>query len=137
MFQPSQGNAFCLVKPDAYNNLGKIIDTLLNEGLKISKLKMAFMDKLLAQYFAQQSWGGDTQIFKKATQMLTEDVSVGIELTGEDAVGIVNALWGPPNPQKAKDVAPNSFSAQFGTDSVKNAVYWTSDEDDKDSTKYF
>jgi nucleoside diphosphate kinase len=92
MFQPVQGKGFLLVKPDGYPYLGKIIDSILNEDLIISKIKMAYMDKPLSQHFAQQSCGGDTQIFKQSVQSLTQDVCTGIEIEGDDAVGILNVL---------------------------------------------
>ena len=137
IFQPSQMNGFMIIKPDAYSNIGKIVDTLLREGLSIAKLKMAYMDKGLSQYFAQQSCGGDTQVFKKSSQLLSEDVSVGIEVKGDDAVGILNAICGPLNPSKAKESSPGTFSAMFGSDSVNNAVYWSSDNSEADSSKFF
>ena len=137
MFQPSQKNGFMIIKPDAYSNIGKIIDMLIREGLFVTKLKMAYLDKSLSQYFAQQSCGGDTQVFKKSSQLLSEDVSVGVEVSGDDAVGILNAICGPLNPSKAKDSSPNTFSALFGTDTVKNAVYCSSDNSEADSSKFF
>jgi nucleoside-diphosphate kinase len=70
-------------------------------------------------------------------QSLTQDVCTGIEIEGDDAVGILNVLWGPPNPKKAKDVAPRSFSAQYGSDEVNNAVYCTLDNSDTDRSKFF
>jgi nucleoside-diphosphate kinase len=137
IFQPSQSKAFMLIKPESYSHIGKIINSILSEGLQISKLKMAYLDKTLAQYFAQQSWGGDTKTFKSSMQSLMEDVSVGIEIEGEDAVGMVSTLWGPHNPSRAKEIAPNSFSAKFGKDLARNAVYCTPDEEDKDRVKFF
>lgn len=137
LFQPTQGKAFLLIKPDAYQHIGKIIDTVLNEGLEITRLKMTRMDTNLSRYFAQNCGGGDPKSFKTTMEFLSQDVSVGLEISGNEAIGIVNTLWGPPNPKKAKEVAPGSFSALYGSDALKNAVYCTSDEDPTDANKFF
>jgi nucleoside-diphosphate kinase len=39
-FESKRQRTFAMIKPDAYNNTGKIIDAILQQGFMISKLKM-------------------------------------------------------------------------------------------------
>ena len=46
-----------------------------------------------------------------------------MELVAENAIQKWRTLIGPTNTQKAKEEAPNSLRALFGTDGTKNAVH--------------
>lgn len=54
---------------------------------------------------------------------VTSDVVVGMELVKDNAIKGWRNLLGPTNTQKAKDEAPGSLRAQFGTDGTKNACH--------------
>lgn len=54
---------------------------------------------------------------------VTSDVCVGMELVKEDAIKGWRNLLGPTNTQKAKEEAPGSIRANFGTDGTKNACH--------------
>ena len=60
---------------------------------------------------------GDLQAF------MTSDVSVGMELVGGGSIQCWRNFIGPTNTQKAKEEAPGSIRAIFGTDGTKNAVH--------------
>merc|ERR1712194_537671 len=51
------------------------------------------------------------------------DVCVAMELVGKSAVSLWRELMGPTNTQKAKEEAPESLRARFGTDETRNAVH--------------
>ena len=40
-FETQRQRTFAMIKPDAYTNMGKIIDAIYSSGFKISKLKMS------------------------------------------------------------------------------------------------
>jgi nucleoside-diphosphate kinase len=43
-----------MIKPDAYTNIGKIIDAIYQSGFKISKLKMSrFTDKTSSTFYGE------------------------------------------------------------------------------------
>lgn len=54
---------------------------------------------------------------------MTSDVVTGLELVAENAVERWRQFIGPTNTFIAKNQAPNSIRAIFGTDSTKNAVH--------------
>lgn len=54
---------------------------------------------------------------------MTSDVCVGMELINTGAIGAWRNLIGPTNTEKARQEAPNSLRAMFGTDGTKNACH--------------
>ena len=54
---------------------------------------------------------------------MTSDVTVGMELVAADAVQKWRELIGPTNTEVARQQAPDSLRAIFGTDATKNAVH--------------
>eukprot|EP00347_Sterkiella_histriomuscorum_P022633 403337746 len=88
---------FVMIKPDAYTNIGKIIDIIL-----------------------------------ELQRFLSSDVSVGIELVGENSIERMKILAGQSNPLGSLGSAgPGSgdqtIRSLFGQDSVKNAIHVASD----------
>lgn len=54
---------------------------------------------------------------------ITSDVVVGMEIVAETAIDKWRSLIGPTNTLKAREEAPDSLRAIFGTDGTKNAVH--------------
>jgi nucleoside diphosphate kinase len=61
--------------------------------------------------------------FPNLQQFITSDVVVGMELVAENAIDKWRSLIGPTNTLAAKQQAPESLRALFGTDGTKNAVH--------------
>lgn len=61
--------------------------------------------------------------FPELQAFMTSDVSVGMELVKTGAVLGWRNFIGPTNTAKAKQEAPGSIRALFGTDGTKNAVH--------------
>jgi len=40
-FEEQRQRTFALIKPDAYSNIGKILDAIFKSGFHVNKLKMA------------------------------------------------------------------------------------------------
>ena len=110
-----------MIKPDAYTNLGKIIDAIQLSDFKIAKLKMSRFDVNSASIF----YGEHKQkpFFNDLQRFITSDVVVGLELVAENAIDKWRGLIGPTNTLVAKQNAPDSLRALFGTDGTKNAVH--------------
>jgi nucleoside-diphosphate kinase len=120
-FQKAREKTFAMIKPDAYLNIGKIITAIYQDGFKINKLKMSRFDENSAGEFYGEHKG--KHFFPNLMDFVTSDVCVGMELVRDDAIKSWRGLLGPTNTQKAKDEAPNSLRARFGTDGTRNACH--------------
>jgi nucleoside-diphosphate kinase len=114
-----------LIKPDAYNNIGRILAAVTQSGLVVAKLKMIRMDSNRAAAFTNMQAGLEAAGPEHA-QLLTSDVVVAMELVGTDAINMWQAMMGPFSPAQAKSEAPRSIRAALGTDDVRNAVHGSS-----------
>lgn len=99
-FEVDRQRTFAMIKPDAYNNIGKIIDAICLNGFKISKLKMSKFTPATAQIFYGEH--KDKPFFPNLQQFITSDVVVGMELVAESAIDKWRGLIGPTNTLVAK-----------------------------------
>lgn len=120
-FEVDRQRTFAMIKPDAYRNIGKIIDAIYVNGFKINKLKMSRFSYETAQVFYGEHVG--KPFFPNLQKFITSDSIVGMELVADSAIDKWRGLIGPTNTQKAKTDAPNSLRALFGTDGTANAVH--------------
>lgn len=120
-FEVDRQRTFGMVKPDAYRNIGKVIDAVYANGFKIAKMKMSRFSTATSGEFYGEHVG--KPFFPNLQGFITSDVVVGMELVADSAIDKWRALIGPTNTQKAKTDAPHSLRALFGTDGTKNAVH--------------
>lgn len=119
-----------MIKPDCYLNIGKIIARIQSEGFMINKLKMfKFTPELAAEFYGEHQ---GKPFYPNLVDFMTSDLCVGMELVRENAIKHWRTLLGPTNTQVAKEQAPNSIRAQYGTDGTKNACHGS---DSKPSAK--
>lgn len=120
--EETRSTTYGMIKPDSYMNIGKIIDMIYNEGgFSISKLKMTRFRMEEAAEFYQEHKG--KSFYDNLINFMTSDYIVGMELVKKDAIKSWRDFIGPTNSQTAKQTAPNSIRAIFGTDGTKNAVH--------------
>lgn len=105
---------------------GKIIDSIYQNGFIISKLRMSRFNNAGANRFL----GGSPNAAAQA-EHLTSDVCTGMEIVAEGAVQKWNDLIGPENSVQAKINASSTLRAAYGTDSIKNAVHGSSNNQQK------
>jgi len=110
-----------MIKPDAYSNMGKIIDAIQQEGFLINQLKMSRFSNQTADQFYGEHKG--KSFYPNLQSFITSDVSVGMELVAPDVVKRWRAFIGPTNSLTAKQEAPECLRARFGTDGTKNALH--------------
>jgi nucleoside-diphosphate kinase len=120
-FEVDKSRTFAMIKPDAYKDIGKIIDAISQSGFAINKLKMSRFSKASSSQFYKEHEG--KPFFPNLQAHMTSDVVVGMELVAADAVPKWRALLGPTNTQVAKQQAPQSLRALYGTDGTKNACH--------------
>lgn len=110
-----------MIKPCSYTNFGKIIDATQAGGFEIKKLKMSrFTKETVAQFYGEHI---GKPFFPTLEAFVTSDVAIGMELVGNGAIAGWRKFIGPTNTQTAKQEAPDSIRALFGTDATKNAVH--------------
>jgi len=121
IFEHKKSKTLALIKPDCYNHIGKIIAIIQKNGLTIANLQMLKMDRKMAEEQYAEHKGRD--FYDGLVDFMTSDVCVAMELVGKSAVSLWRELMGPTNTQKAKEEAPESLRARFGTDETRNAVH--------------
>lgn len=110
-----------MIKPDAYTNIGKIIDAVYQNGYKISKLKMSrFNQSSVGEFYGEHK---ERDFYGNLVTFMLSDVVVGMELVKENAVEEWRKCIGPTDSDQARKTAPNSIRALFGTNQTKNAVH--------------
>lgn len=116
-----RSSTFGMIKPNAYMNIGKIVDRIYEEGFEIAKLKMFRFSRETAEEFYAEHKG--KPFFERLITFITSDYCVGLELVGENPVTAWRDLIGPTSLEKAQSEAPYSIRAQFAEDGTKNAVH--------------
>ena len=88
---------FAMIKPDAYQHMGKIIDIILQQpGFSISRVLMLRLnEEMVAQIYPDHSLKA---YFRELTRFLTSDVILGMEIVGENSIEKLKALAGQPSP---------------------------------------
>jgi len=113
--EAAKSRTLALIKPDAYNNMGKILKVIQASGFVINKLKMVKPTQELMSKFPGMS--------PEDASHLASDVVIAMELVGDGAVSMWQSLMGPADPNQARMVNPKSIRAMFGRDPIANAVY--------------
>lgn len=102
-------STFVMIKPDAYQRMGKIMQAIKDLGMVFTRVQMAKLNKSQARDFAPGA--SDEEI-----EFLCSDVVVGCEVVGDGAVDkMVNNC--------------HSIRAQYGSDDMKNAVHVSGDKE--------
>ena len=107
-----------IIKPDGMSNIDKIIEMFYNNGLKIKKYKIEFLnEELVAEHYSHlldKPFYPDLKKF-----MMSAPVAIMI-LEGEDAVLKLRNLMGPTDSTKA---SKTTIRGMFGTDKMYNAIH--------------
>jgi len=120
-FEEIRSNTFGLIKPDAYLNIGKIIDCIYQNGFSISKLKLCKLSPDDAAIFYNNIQNQPS--FQTMVSFISSDYVVGIDLVKKNAIKEWLSLIGPEDVELAQKTDPNSLRAIFGNSGIKNAVH--------------
>jgi nucleoside-diphosphate kinase len=122
LLEETRSTTFGLIKPCSYMNIGKILDMIYNQGeFSISKLKMAkFRIEDASEFYGEHK---GKPFYEDLLNFITSDLVVGMELVKKDAIKQWRTFIGPTNSVIAKQQAPNSIRALFGTDGTKNTAH--------------
>jgi len=105
--------------------MGEVLDTIWRSGLQITNLKTTYLDRGEASEFLSER--NNPQAFSQLVEYLVSGPVLAIEMKGEKALSRWLDLIGSADPAAARCSAPASLRAQFGTDSIKNAIYGSVD----------
>jgi len=116
-------STLAMIKPDAVaaGATGKVIDAVLKAGLLISQLRMTHMSPADAARFYAEHEG--KPFYSDLCAFMSSGRVVAMELVGPGAIAKWREIIGPTNTQKARQEAPGSLRAQFGTDGTQNACH--------------
>lgn len=126
-FEEIRTNTYGMIKPDGYLKIGEIIDMIYNDGgFNITKLKLCRMTIEDAAEFYKEHKG--KPFYDNLINYVTTDFVVGMELVKKDAIKQWREFIGPTDVEKAKQEAPSSIRAKFGTPG-KNCVHGSDSSD--------
>ena len=110
-----------LIKPDCVSKMGDILVRVNEEGLIITQLKMVQLSqKKAAEFYAEHD---GKPFFPVLIDFMTQRPIVAFEIMGSDAVARWREILGPTDSSVARQEAPGSIRAQFGTDTTQNACH--------------
>ena len=108
-----------IIKPDGYQNMGKIIDAAIQNQFTICQVHMLQLSNDEAAGIVK----GSSPVSPELIQSFCGGRSVALELMLPNGVELLSKLVGPDSFEEAKRTAPNSLRARFGSSDIKNAVY--------------
>lgn len=108
-----------MIKPDAVNKMGDILQMINDANLILTKAKMTKLTwKQAADFYTEHQ---TKSFFNNLLQFMTSGPVVAMELMGDEAVSVWRRILGPTDSGVARKEAPPSLRAQFGTDGTRNA----------------
>jgi len=107
--EASKSRTLAIIKPDAYNHMGKILSMVHANGFVVARLKMVKMTGAPITEFL--SMGGKA-VSQDDVAHYGSDVIVAMELIADAAISKWQALMGPESPDQARSEAPRSIRAR-------------------------
>ena len=111
-------------QPDARDKAPEIILKAQEAGFTVAHSKVLTMSEAQASAFYGEHHGKN--FFGKLVEFMTSGECVVMALQKENAVADWRALIGPTNSVSAREKAPASLRALFGTDNTRNACHGSS-----------
>ncbi|XP_013400539.1 thioredoxin domain-containing protein 3 homolog isoform X1 [Lingula anatina] len=123
-FFPMQ-QTLAVVKPDAYKTKDEIMELIKEAGFHIAARKETELTPDIVQQLYKEHEG--KEYYGDLVEHMTSGPTLFMVLSKENAVEGWRGIIGPTDPAKAKEEAPDSIRAQFGSDVKANAVHGSSD----------
>ncbi|KAJ3285254.1 thioredoxin domain-containing protein 6, partial [Borealophlyctis nickersoniae] len=123
---PAQGpfleRTLALIKPDAYpTQKDAIVNKIRERGFNIvAEEEVTLSAEKAREFYAEHDGKG---FFEELVGWMSGAPIYAMVLEKEDAIKAWRELAGPTNSEKARETAPNSIRALFGTDGSHNAVH--------------
>ncbi len=117
--------ALCIIKPHCVNpHTGRILDRILEADLEISAVKSMTLsiDQI---HRLMDVYRGVISDFGPSCEHLAAGPIVAIQVRGENVVQRLREIAGPYDPAIARQVAPNSLRALYGSSIAMNGIHCT------------
>lgn len=129
-----------LIKPDALGRglgTGKTVqEVVIDEAAAVGLFVVGQQQLMLSVQQAElltKEWEETPEAHNAMSVLLQEPGAIALCLEGRGAIGKWKLLCGPTSSNYAKEIAPTTLRARFGTDSTSNAVYCSSSHDEADA----
>lgn len=110
-----------LIKPDAINRLGQIVEMVQQAGFLITRLKKCSLTRNEAmEFYAEHQ---HRAFFNDLVNFMSSGPVLAMELMGDGAISKWRNFIGPTDSAAARTKAPMSIRARFGTDNTRNACH--------------
>ncbi|PRP81883.1 hypothetical protein PROFUN_08747 [Planoprotostelium fungivorum] len=125
----SREQTLALIKPDAFEHAGKIVDAIYRDGFRIFKMK-----KIKLTRSELEEWAS---VCRRPSSEFS-DVMIVIVLSAVSCVQKWLDLVGPDHPSEARKTNIDSLRALYGRDPNRNAVYGSqTPQDAKQEVDFF
>jgi|UniRef100_A0A7S4LP05 nucleoside-diphosphate kinase len=124
-----------IIKPDGYEKMGEIFRCLSKEGIRVKNIHMVQMTQEEAAHFFERHQG--QPYYRDLIQHMIAYPVIALHLVGEDCITRWNKILGPADPVQAKQAAPVSLRAKYGTSTVCNICHGSEDPQVADSEILF
>eukprot|EP00668_Euglena_longa_P015166 GGOE01019218.1.p1 GENE.GGOE01019218.1~~GGOE01019218.1.p1 ORF type:complete len:386 (+),score=131.65 GGOE01019218.1:91-1248(+) len=116
---------FGMIKPDGYERMGEIFRAIAREGMRVNRIHMVQMtQEEAAEFFSGEQ---SQPHYRDLIQHIVAYPVVALHLAGEDCVTKWNKVLGPRDPLQARQAAPQSLRAKYGTSMVLNVGHGSED----------
>ena len=107
----------------------EVIDEAAAVGLFVVGQQQLMLSVQQAELLTKE-WEETPEAHNAMSVLLQEPGAIALCLEGRGAIGKWKLLCGPTSSNYAKEIAPTTLRARFGTDSTSNAVYCSSSHDE-------
>jgi len=120
---PELNRTFAMIKPDAVEAgyTDKIVEYIQQEGFQIYAKKETYLTREQAQEFYKEHEG--KPFYDELVQFMSSGPTVQMILERPNAIRHWRRVMGPTNPYVAKESAPYSLRALYGSDGSANATH--------------
>eukprot|EP01012_Entosiphon_sulcatum_P032129 TRINITY_DN4088_c0_g1_i1.p1 TRINITY_DN4088_c0_g1~~TRINITY_DN4088_c0_g1_i1.p1 ORF type:complete len:384 (-),score=64.18 TRINITY_DN4088_c0_g1_i1:74-1225(-) len=124
-----------LIKPDGYERLGEILKCAAREGIRIKDIHMVQMtQEEAAAFFANKQ---SQPFYRELVNHVAAYPIVALHFVGEDCSSRWRSILGPEDPVQAKQSAPTSIRAKYGTSRVCNVAHASEDSRSEEEINFF